>query len=356
MRIQLNKYSHIFLIILVICFLGCSNKKVENFQKEKEVVVYSPHGKAILQFLAKEFEKKYPLIKVKWVPISSQECLSRIRAEKENPQADVWYGAPSTLFMQAKEEGLLEKYKPSWSNYVDKEMKDIDDFWYGTFLTPQIIFYNKNTVSEKDAPKDWDDLIDKKWENRIVIPHPLQSGTIRTIFIAMIWKFYDIDQKPDRGYDFLLKLDANTKEYVANLTMMLQKVMKGGADVGIWNLPFIKYVQIKKNYPLEISIPKSGTPIICDSIAIIKGCKNDFAAKLYYEFINSIDISETLAKEHFKIIVRSDMPKEKLPTWQKELNIKKMPIDWNKASSLSKNWMIYWDHNIKGQGRVLLGR
>ena len=46
---------------------------------------------------------------VRWLDMGSQDVLDRVRSEKENPQADVWWGAPSTLFQQAEKEGLLQR-------------------------------------------------------------------------------------------------------------------------------------------------------------------------------------------------------------------------------------------------------
>jgi iron(III) transport system substrate-binding protein len=68
--------------------------------------------------------------------MGSQDVLDRVRSEKENPQADVWWGAPSTLFQQAEKEGLLQVYRPSWVSEVTAEARSAGDFWYGTYETP----------------------------------------------------------------------------------------------------------------------------------------------------------------------------------------------------------------------------
>ena len=78
----------------------------------KVLTVYSPHGKDLLGYFERGFEKAYPDIDVQWVDMGSQEVLERVRAEKPNPQADVWFGAPAEAFDRATKEDLLEPYKP----------------------------------------------------------------------------------------------------------------------------------------------------------------------------------------------------------------------------------------------------
>ena len=56
--------------------------------------------------------------------MGSQDVLDRVRSERENPHGDIWWGAPSTMFMNAAKEGLLQKYKPTWADVVDKQYRD----------------------------------------------------------------------------------------------------------------------------------------------------------------------------------------------------------------------------------------
>jgi iron(III) transport system substrate-binding protein len=49
-------------------------------------------------------------VETQMVFLSSGPALSRIEAEKANPQADVWFGAPSENHILAKERGLTEPY------------------------------------------------------------------------------------------------------------------------------------------------------------------------------------------------------------------------------------------------------
>src|SRR5450631_2498173 len=71
------------------------------------LVLYSPHGRDLLGLVEKEFERAHPEVDVRWLDMGSQEVYDRLRSEKANPQADVWFGGPDTIFSRGASEGLL---------------------------------------------------------------------------------------------------------------------------------------------------------------------------------------------------------------------------------------------------------
>jgi len=167
----------VFLLVLgLMQQLGCRGADASKVP----LVVYSTHGKELLSEFEAGFERDHPDVDVRWLDMGSQDVLDRVRSEKENPQADVWWGAPSTLFQQAEKEGLLQVYRPSWVSEVTAEARSARDFWYGTYETPEVIAYNSAALKPEEAPQDWDDLLDPKWQNKIILRDPLASGTMRT--------------------------------------------------------------------------------------------------------------------------------------------------------------------------------
>jgi iron(III) transport system substrate-binding protein len=311
---------------------------------EEKVVVYSPHGKDILSKFEQQFEEKYQ-IDVEWLDMGSQEILDRIRSEKNNPQADVWWGAPSVNFDQAKDEGLLKSYEPSYSGSLAEGFHDPDWNWSGTSQTPEVIMYNSKELSKEEAPKDWDELLDPKWKDEIIIRYPLASGTMRTIFSAMIYRDFKDSNDTAAGYEWLEKLDANTKEYAANPEMMYNKVAKGEGKLSVWAMPDVVMLKENKNYPFEFIIPESGTPVLTEGIAIVNEAPHPKAAEAFYEFVNTPEAAKILAEEFYRIPTRDDI--EGLPEWITNTEIKSMDIDWKVFQEHSDSWMKHWDENIK---------
>src|SRR5207253_2363699 len=152
------------------------------------LIVYSPHGKELLTAFEKKFEEAHKDVDVQWLDMGSQSILDRVRSEKANPQADVWWGAPSPLFVTAASENLLQKFVPEWATSLPEYARDPNGTWHGTYLTPEVIAFNSEVVKGADVPKDWDDILDPKWKGKVLIRDPLESGTMRTIFGMVIYR------------------------------------------------------------------------------------------------------------------------------------------------------------------------
>ncbi len=334
-------------LLFLLAVAGCSR------DNRKVLIVYSPHGKELLEYFEKAFEKAHPDIDVQWVDMGSQEVLERVRAEKPNPQADVWFGAPAEAFDRATREGLLEPYKPTWSAAVDAEAHDAKDNWYGTYLTPEVIGYNREAVKAADAPKDWDDLIDPKWRGKILIRDPIASGTMRAIFGAIMARSMAQTGKPDAGYEWLRKLDANTKEYTLNPTILYQKLGRQEGVVSMWDMPDFATLEQRTHIPINYVIPKSGTPLLVDGIAIVNGAKHPVEAKEYYEFVTTPEAMIAAADSFLRIPARKDIPVSKLPGWIRDAlsQIKPMPVDRELMATHLDEWMKYWDANIRNRGK-----
>lgn len=331
-----------FLLLLAACSSGDGSNVL---------IVYSTHGKELLSEFENSFEKTHPEIDVRWLDMGSQDVLDRLRSERENPQADLWWGAPSTLFQQGEKERLLQPYKPLWADAVSSEARSETNGWYGTYETPEVIAYNSAALKPEEAPQDWDDLLDPKWQNKIILRDPLASGTMRTIFCAMILRSYQATGSPEAGYQWLRRLDANTKDYVANLTLLSQKLARREGLLTLWNMPDIELQRAQYNYPLAYVIPKSGTPVVTDGIALVNQAKHPESAKQFYEHVTSKDNIVLAARRFYRIPCRKDIPPEELPDWIRRTPIQTMVVDWKTLEEKSNEWMKYWDSNIRNKGK-----
>lgn len=331
----------------LLVLAGCGGKE----HAKTIITVYSPHGKPILPECEALFEQAHPDIDVQWLDMGAQDVLDRVRSERANPQGDVWWGAPSTNFIEAANDGLLAPYRPSWADRTRPEFQDPQDRWYGAAQLLPIIAYNNQALTQEQAPQDWDELLDPTWRGKIVIRYPLASGTMRTIFSAMIWRFYQETGTPDRGYEWLRRLDANTKEYAADPNLMFQKLARREGIVTLWLMSDIMLQVERYQYPFGFVVPKSGVPVLTDGIALIANSKHPEAARTFYEFVTSVESMALQAKQYARIPTRSDIPKDRLPPWMAQLEVKPIEVDWTAFSKNSRAWMKYWDENIKDKGK-----
>lgn len=328
-----------------LTLLSCQRSRVPS-----RLVVYSPHGKELLTDMAAQFEQANIGVRVEWLDMGSQDVIDRLRSERANPQADVWWGGPSPLFMQAAREKLLRGYRPQWAAAVDTVHRGLDDMWYGTYLTPDVIMFNGDRLARHQAPQDWDELLDARWQQRLVLRDPLASGTMRTIFFAMIYRFYKITGSPAAGYDWLRRLDANTRTYTANPTLLYLALSRGEADLTLWNLPDVFLQREQYGYPFDYVLPRSGVPMVTEGIAIVAGSRQPELAERFYELVTTPEALVFAAKKYYRLPTRRDLDFSQIPPELDPRGFKALPLDWQLFADSSAAWMQYWDAHIRHQG------
>ncbi|MDX1632478.1 MAG: extracellular solute-binding protein [Thermoanaerobaculia bacterium] len=334
-----------FLPLVLLLATGCGG------DGRTPIVIYSPHGQDLLTLFEERFEARSPDHDVRWLDMGSQEVFDRIRTEAANPQADVWFGGPDTIFSRGAEEGLLGPFRPGWAESVPPTSRHPDDLYFGLYRTPPILVYNEAAVSREEAPADWDDLLDPRWDQQILIRDPLASGTMRTVFGMILARSVARTGTPDSGFDWLRRLDAQTKAYVQNPALLHSKIARQEGLVTIWELTDILF-QRQRGAPLGYRFPVSGTPVIDDSVGLVSGAPHPRAAREFIEWVGSREAQLLAARKLFRLPARTDLPAEELPGWAAETleAMRPIEVDWELMAERGAEWMTRWDREIRGSG------
>jgi iron(III) transport system substrate-binding protein len=313
------------------------------------LTIYTARDKALATEVIADFEKANPNYagKIQLLTLGAQEALERVKAEKSNPQGDVWWGGTQQQMQQAAAEQVLAPAPKDVIDAVPAEQRDVDGLWVGEMKLAEVIFYNKDMLTADQAPKDWDDLISPAMKDKIAIRDVMASGTMRSIYAAMIDRQFDAAGGPDAGYEWLKKLDANTKVYAANPTDLYLRITRQEAAVTAWNLQDVM-LQIKnQNAPFTPVVPESGAPMLIDGVAKIKDGPSPAGADKFLSFLMSKEEQAKLSETYFQIPTIS-LPKE--PSWLADLDLKEMKVNWERVNASEPEWSNYWAANIKGQG------
>ena len=314
-----------------------------------KLVIYTGRDEEMVQGIIDQFNEKYPDIEVEFLTMGAQQILERLRGEKANPQADFWWGGTQSALIVGANEDLLHGWEPSFTGAMDASHKDAEGRWFGEMLLPEVIMINSDTLTKETGPQDWDELLDPKWKDQILIRGVLASGTMRTIYSSMIVR--QGAETPEKGYDWLLKLDANTKEYTQDPNALYLKLTRQEGSVSLWNLQDILLKKYTTDYPFDYIYPKSGAPILVDGVGVVNNAKNLENAKLFVEFLFEKEMVTKLANDYYQIPTRTDIDKAAMPEWYKELDLKTFDIDWELMSEKEAEWMEHWDTNVKGRGK-----
>jgi iron(III) transport system substrate-binding protein len=322
--------------------------------KRKPVVLYSPHGRDLLGLLERTYEAAHPDVDVRWLDMGSQEIYDRVRSEKANPQADLWFGGPDTIFARGAREGLLAPASPppSWVASIPADARGPDGLYFGAYRTPAVIVYNAAAIKASDAPKDWDDLLDPKWKGKIIIRYPLASGTMRAFFGMIFARSLEKTGGVEQGLEWLRRLDAQTKSYEMNASILVQRIARREGLVTVWDLPDV-LLEMRQSRDLAYVFPTSGTPVIDDAIGLVKGARHPDVARAFLEWVGSPEAQRLAAERAYRLPARTDIPAAELPAWAQDVATKMVAakLDWTLLEQKLPEWMGRWDREVRGKGK-----
>jgi ABC-type Fe3+ transport system substrate-binding protein len=64
---------------------------------------------------------------------------------------------------------LLAPYRSPEAKSFIPEFKDPNGYWTAIYINYASIGYNSKILSEKEAPKQWEDLLEPKWKGKFAI-------------------------------------------------------------------------------------------------------------------------------------------------------------------------------------------
>ena len=181
-------------LIAAICFLGAANASaatapmsvaeialyqgadrekilIEGAKREGQLTFYNSH--TWFRSYVKEFEKKYPFIKVSEWRSDSKNLLSRAMAEFGSTRSlvDVIETTAEAMGVMKRNDMFQEYFTPEARHYPDDvKVKGKSGVYYlGDRETYNSLGFNTTLIAVDEAPKTLNDLLDPKWKGKMAI-------------------------------------------------------------------------------------------------------------------------------------------------------------------------------------------
>ncbi|MCC7168148.1 MAG: extracellular solute-binding protein [Rhodospirillales bacterium] len=220
------------------------------------------------------FAKRYPGIKVEYVRDPGGNALvGRVvqEAQSGTKGADLISTGPLFITPLAKR-NLLENV--DWKALgVEAKLAPVP---YAVTISSAVyvLLYNTNLVSDADAPKTWEDLLNPRWKDKLgtwIRGEPLAS-------LAYAWG-------EEKTVDYTKKLSAQKPFLFKSTFPLAQQVAAGEVHVAL-GLYHSAMVPIKKGAPLKLNLP---SPVSYTSImvAVTKSGGNPAGAKVLAAWLAS---------------------------------------------------------------------
>ena len=263
------------------------------------LVVYSPHDADPLNAGVEMFRQTYPNINVEVIAAGTGELCQRVVAESANPQGDVlWGGGADTL---AAYTDYFAPYVCANDDVIDEAYKDANDLWIGESPLPMVFIYNKTLIDEADVPTTWEGLCDESLKGKIAYASPAKSGSAYTQLCTMLFSQPTLDE----GWDLVEKFIANLDGKIQDSSGNCHKLVASGE--------YVLGVTIEKSAVLYNDNPDIGyvypekNSAVPDGVALIKNCPNEENAKLFIDFVTSLECQTAQNGDWARRPVRSDL-------------------------------------------------
>ena len=232
----------------------------------KELTVYTAFPEAEVIYYFNAFEKETG-IKVNYIRLSAGEMLTRVAAEKDNPQAALMFGGSTDNYIAAVDQGLLAPYQSPELENAPETYIDPTGTWNPIYVGAIAFACNKDWFEEKgyDYPTSWEDLLDPKYKGEIIMAHPATSGTAYTVLATLVQLKGD-----DAVWDYLTKLNANMSQYTKSGSAAPNSVALGESAIAL-TFSHDGLQPTAEGYPIELSFPSDGTGYEVGATALIKG-------------------------------------------------------------------------------------
>jgi len=243
-------------------------------------------------------------IQVNMVFLSSGPALSRIEAERNNPQADVWFGAPSENHVLAKDRGLTQAYVSANADALVPEFKDADGFWHAIYTNPLALGVRTDVLAERglDVPRTWEDLTDPAYQGLIQMPSVQSSGTAYAVLLTMIELYGE-----DAAFDYMRRLNPNVQTYTQSGTAPSGALGIGETVIALQFSPgFLRLVD--EGFPVEVVFPAEGVGYEVAAMSILAGTRNLEAAQALVDWMTSeVGQSQLSVEKTYFLPIRGDV-------------------------------------------------
>src|SRR5947209_9469428 len=261
-------------------------------KKEGKLSFYSALELTTAERLARNFEAKYPGIAVRVERSGAERIFQRIAQEQGSGinAVDVANSTDPAHYLEWKKNDWLAPYLPDdVAKHFPADQIDPDGMYATSCAWLDAIGYNTNLVKREDAPKSYADLLDPRWQGKIVKAHPGYSGAIMTATFVLT---------RDLGWPYLEKLAKQKVMEVQSAADQPKEILLGRraimADGNDYNLLLLK----DQGKPVEVVYAAEGSPLIIVPSGVFRNAPNPNAARLFQSFFLSAEFQQLLVDEY----------------------------------------------------------
>ena len=306
----MNKIKYLLpsALIALTSLTGCNSKPT--------VYIYTAHEENRIQLYNKELKAQFPQYNVRIVSRTTGELLNDLQASSKDSKIDIFVGLEITnaeIILKAKPDAFADLSDYDTSHYVDEVLQYQNDVTLkdGTVRKGHkkyhiqdkeagCIVYSKSKVGD-NVPTSYQDLLDAKYRDAIIMPSPKSSGTGYYFYNG-----YASIYGKEAALAYFNSLNANVREWSKSGSGPVKGVDRKEIAVGL-GMHFQAVEYANKNSDIGITYFAEGSPYTLYTMGMLNGKQEKTEVKEVYDYffnyVNYLDnaqiVPETIYKAEF---------------------------------------------------------
>lgn len=258
------------------------------------VVVYVSHDQVFSEPILKDFERDTG-IKVRAVydteESKSTGALNRLIAEKNNPQADVYWANEPVRAEVLRQQGIAAPYLSPNAEGIPAAFRDPKGYWTGFAARARVLILNRNANPKPVSILSYND---PRWRGKAVIANPL-FGTTTTQVAALFVLWGD-----DKARAFMAGLHDNAVKLSGSNGDSADLVARGEFAFSLVDSDDAVN-RMRQREPVEMIFPDQGADgigclIVPNAAVLIAGAPHPDLARKLIDYLLSMETEAKLAR------------------------------------------------------------
>ena len=301
-----NHQTFIAALLFLLAWLACasaaraaSDELVKAANKEATLLIYGGATLQHMTLLIDNFNRSHPAIKVNYLRKSGSSLFELIvrelRAKTYNADAYVPLTVDQALYL-AERKWLTRYLSPERSAFPE-QAKDRDGYWTTLYQTGHVYAYNTRQVNSKDAPRSYDDLLQPKWKDKIMMDED------EDLWYASVLEILG----KDKGQKFMRGLAQQQPVFQGSKTLIMQLLCAGEVALA-FPVNFNQANDAKKRgCPSDFVVFEPQTQRPPFVIAMAQNAPHPAAAKLFIDFLLAREPQRFMQENIFRQSARLDV-------------------------------------------------
>lgn len=295
------------------------------------VVVYTSVDQVYAREVFKRFAEETGIVVLPVFDTEAQKTTGlyrRLLAERDRPQADVFWNGEICRTLQLVEEGLAADLGPVAPEGFPSQWIGPGRRWAAFSLRVRVIVYNVDMVKPEEAPTTLAELSSDRWKKRYAMANPV-FGTSATHAAALY------EALGDDAADALWRaLAANAARIVEGNAVVRDLVARGDVPVGLTDSDDF-YAGLLDGKPIAaVAVDQSsiGAFVIPNSVMILAGAPHEESARTFVRYLLAPGVEAMLASSRCRQLpVRDEVARpDDLDVFS---DLKPMKVDYAKIAA-----------------------